>query len=256
MEATRFLLTVVCVLWLAGNLGAAEDNVTGEGIQELWSKPGTEWFVRIRQYSRGWMLESSNREVNEEAQKQRVQCEFDMRITVLEPQGEGHGRIARIQFTPLDDAPESIRGNIRVLEVEASTGKVRAVKERVDDKGGGVASIAEIGSERILFTQMYGFPTDWIVSLADLARVPTREDDRSVIDKAGDSFIKVLRANVTAGDKRQAVEVETATSWLDAEPTRKVVQTWVPGEGWWRSFTRYIQGHLDLEATLVDRKRD
>ena len=29
---------------------------------------------------------------------------------------------------------------------------------------------------------------------------------------------------------------------------------WVPGEGWWRSYARYIDGHIDLEATLVERK--
>lgn len=247
-------LVLAGVLCFSGDLPTAGETV--EGVPALWTKPGTEWYVHIRQYSRGWAVQSSNPEINEEAQKPKIQCEFHMHITVLEPQGEDDTRVARILFTPMDDAPDFVRGGIRVLELDAATGKVKAIKIRTDEKGGGEKSVATIGQEQVLFAETYGFPVDWIVSGSDVALRPTREEDRSLLNKEGDSFIRKLRPAMAEGGRDPAVEIETATSWCGREPRARIVQTWVPGEGWWRSFTRYLDGHIDLEATLVERKKE
>ncbi len=141
-------------------------------------------------------------------------------------------------------------GALHVLELDTTTGQPKAVR---DKKGNELTVVGRIGTERVLFTETYGFPTDWIVTATDLVQIPARTQDRSVIDKTRASFVKRLRGIVTEPGDDQALEVEVATAWLDAAPSRRVVQTWVPGEGWWRSFTRYKQGHLDLEATKVER---
>jgi len=244
------LVIMVCTLWLSPQLRAVGD--ADVAVLGFWTRPGTEWLVHVRQYSRGWAVESSNSKVNEEGRKPKVQCEFHMRITVLEPQGEHPVRVAQIKYTPLDDAPDFMRGSIRVIELDAASGKVKAIKEVSEDKGSGVESVAQIGAEKLLFTRIYGFPVDWIVSASDVSVPAAREEDRSVINREGDSFIKKRRPSLTADQKQQAIEIEASTAWLDAEPRTRVVQTWVPGEGWWRSYTRYIQGHIDLEATLVE----
>lgn len=223
-------------------------------VPAAWTTAGTEYLIHVRQYSMGWALGISDPQQRQEAQVPKVQLEFDIRITVLESHGEGDERIARIQFTPLNDAPDFVRGSTCVLELDAGTGTAKAIIESGDDKRGVV--VATGGIQRALENAMSGFPIEWIVSASDLALVPPWQEDRSVINKPGDSFIKKLSPTLIGENGQSAVEVEAATTWPDAEPYRKVVQTWVPGEGWWRSYKRYIHGHIALDATLVERKGD
>ncbi len=253
MQIGKKMLATVCVVLLTAEATAMAGDAPDQDAPVAWSTPGTEWLVRVRQYSRSWGLGYSDPRMAEEAQRPRVDFEFHMRITVLDPRREGEEQIARIRFAPMDDAPEHLRGKIRVLELVAATG--RAIGTTDDEKPIVLRGAkAPLGEEHGLFTEAYGFPTDWTINATDLSLPPTSEVDRSVIDKAAGSFVKKLRRTAIGGERQQAVEVEAATSWLDAEPRRKVVQVWVPGEGWWRSFSRYIQGHIDLEATLVDRE--
>jgi len=240
------------VLLLAVASTVIGENAPNGNVLAVWTKPGTEWVVHVRQYSRAWGAGYSDPQMAEEAQKPRVQYEFHMRITVLEPQGEGAALIARIRFTPSDDAPEFMLGECRILELDAKSGRPKAIKHATDEKGGGSRSITTAGAERVLFTEMYGFPTDWIVSATDLAAIPNGAQDRGVLNRSGASVAKKLRETVTETGGDQALEVEATAAWHDSTASKRVVQTWVPGEGWWRSFARYKQGHLDLEATLVE----
>jgi len=254
MKVSNYLFVAVCVFSISRNMSVAEDKISGDDVLESWTKTGTEWLIQVRQYSRSWGAGYSDPRMKEEAQKPRVEHEFHMRITVLEPRAGFDERVARIRFAPSEDAPDFMRGKFRILELDARTGKPKGIREADDDEKGSTSGVDAFGPERVLFTGAYRFPTDWVVNAADVAAIPTREDDRSFINKAGHSFIKKLRPTVTAEEKDQCVEIEAAMAWLEAEPSRKVVQIWVPGENWWRSFTRYIDGHIDLEATLVERK--
>lgn len=192
----------------------------------------------------------------------RVQYEFHMRITVLEPKGKGGHRIARIQFSTLEDAPAFARGTF-VLELYANTGKPKALKE-IDGNCGGSNGIVRTAEERVLFSTTPGFPTAWIVNAADLARMPTEPEERKAtieqrnsIGKSSYQFVKKLRPTVTADGEHKALEVDAASIKGSPGASRRVVQTWVPGEGWWRSFTRYSHtGNPDLEATLVEHEEE
>lgn len=254
MKLRNLMLKSICapVLVSVSFTNADDNNVAG--VTSAWIVPGAEWFVRVKQYSMGWALGISDPQKKKDAQIPKVQFEFDMRITVLEPQGETDNRIARIQFTPLDNAPDSMRGKICVLELDAGTGKAKAIKEGPDENGGRVASVVTVGIQGVLETPVHGFPIEWIISATDVATIPLAEEDRSLINEAGNSFIKKLRPTTIGDDRRAGVEVEAATTWPDTEPYRRVTQSWVPGEAWWRSFRRYIRGNIVLEATLVDRQ--
>jgi len=82
----------------------------------------------VRQYSLGWAIALSNPQKAKEAQEPKVQCEFDMTVTILEPQGEGENRVARIQFRTLDDHPPDYAKGTVVLEINADTGAPKAIK--------------------------------------------------------------------------------------------------------------------------------
>lgn len=254
MEAPNSLLMVVLVLCAPVDMIAAGDNAPAKGVQEIWTKPSTEWVVHVRRYSRGWMLKSTNQKVNDEAQKPRVDCEFHMSITVLETQSEGEQRIARIQFTVLDDAPEFGKGTF-VLEIDASTGAPKGLK-KIAGRVGGSQWLEGDSGKRILFSDSPGFPTSWVVEAADLSHIPTAEQEHKInSEKSGLALVKILRPTETDGDKLRALQVEGALFYPFIEVAQvRVVQVWVPGEGWWRSYKSYVQGHIDLEATLVERK--
>ena len=254
MRMSSFLVIGLCVLLFSRDSSRTGDNGPEQSARELWIKPGTEWVVQVRRYSRGWMLMSSNQEVNEDAQKPRVGCEFHVGITVLEPKGEGDNRVARIQFRTFDDAPDYAQATF-VLEIDANNGKPIALRE-IAGKVGGSHSIQQAGGERVLFSDAPGFPTAWTVSVADFAEIPATERERRInFEKSRHSLIKILRPAVTDNDRLRALQVEAALFYPFIEEAQvRIVQVWVPGESWWRSFTRYIQGHIDLEATLVDRK--
>jgi len=137
---------------------------------------------------------------------------------------------------------------------------------RVKEIAGSVSgnhSIAEFNGERA-FLSNSAFPMSWVAGPADLARIPHREEQHRVAVETRSSlgptgqfheFIKRVRPAVTATDRQRALEIESFSLAPLAEvPSTRVLQTWVPGEGWWRSYTSYIHGHLYLEATLVEHE--
>jgi hypothetical protein len=193
--------------------------------------------------------------VNEEAQKPKIGCEFHVGITVLEPQGEGEERVARIRFRTLEDAPDYAQGTF-VLEIDARSGAPKVLKE-VDGKVGGNHWIEEAGRERVLFSDAPGFPAAWIIDVDDVAHIPAAErEHRTKCEQSGNSLVKILRPIEAVGDKIRALQVEAAVFYPFVEEARvRILQTWVPGEGWWRSYKRYIQGHIDLEAELVVERK-
>lgn len=261
MRSNKLMLVGGCLLILfTVSFDTNADNVLEAGAPAAWTTPGTEWVVRVRQDKRAWGLGYSDPRMRERAEKPQLAFESHVRITVLEPQGEGEQRIARIQFTALDDAPAYAQGAV-VLEIDATNGAPKAVKG-VAEKKYGIPSVAEFNDERVLFSETSGFPLCWIVSVADLARIPPREEERTIAIETKSSLgptgqflrlLKNLRPSITSGNQVPAVEVEAALFYPFIDEAQfRVVQTWVPGEGWWRSFKRYTQGHIDLEAELVE----
>jgi len=131
-------------------------------------------------------MASDSPDPGKEAAKPRVDYEFHMNVTVLEPRGEGENRVARIRFATLEDAPEFARG-VFVLELDASTGKPKALKEIEGNRGGSVC-ITKGGEEEVLLSDTPGFPTAWIINRSDLQRVPARTEDRSIVGRTGHSL--------------------------------------------------------------------
>ncbi len=115
-----------------------------------------------------------------------------------------------------------------------------------------------------LLTQVQYFPVDWILVRSDLkdpAQLtellnfpdfrPTPERPtpmsalrRSVSGPEPDGTIRISLANVSLFPLKE-------TGKPREEPHCEVEQVWHPNELWWRSFRRYVGGHINLEAVLV-----
>ena len=217
-----------------------------------WTAPGTELVVFIRQYSRGWMIDLGNKSANGKEPNPQVDYEFQMRITVMEPQMSTGRRLAVFRFRTLDGAPENIRGTFE-LRIDANSGAPVELNE-LDGKVGGNTHVEKVGTDEVLFSDARGFPTSWIISVSDLVSIPGEvKEQRRVSTDQKYQVVKSLRPGAATSTSQSTLEVEAVDSSLEGAVRVRILQTWVPGEGWWRSFTRYVNGHLDLEATLVER---
>lgn len=262
MKSVIWLITGACFLCISAERFAVSAPPGGQRAPECWTTPGTQWLVQVRKYSIAWAIGYGDRKLKEKAQEPRIESEFHMRITILEPRVEHERTLARIEFRPLEDAPNPYAQSVIVLEIDASNGKPLALKEAVGKLLGG-GEIEGDGGEGTFFSDT-GFPTSWIASVADLARVPEEPEDRSITLQSRVSLdatvpvqlSKKLRPTVIENGHRPALEVEAASGVRqpDAVPYYRVVQTWVPGEGFWRSYKGYIQNHINIEATLVEQK--
>lgn len=262
MKSVIWLITGACFVWFPAERLAASDPPGGQRAPESWTTPGTQWRIHVRKYSTSWRISYGSRRLQEEAQEPRIESEFHVHVTVLEPRVECEWRVARIEFRPLGDAPDYYSNSVYVLEINADNGQPLALKE-VAGNVGWFQRIENGDDEPILFSET-DFPTSWIVSMADLARVPDKSEDRSATVQCKASpearipiqMPKKLRPTAIESGHLAALEVDVATPVRrpDAVPYYRVVQTWVPGEGWWRSYKGYIQNHINLEATLVEQK--
>jgi len=250
MRLTRATLACASLLLLIGII-IMDAYPSGVGsVPATWKTPGMQWRVKVRQYSRAYALDYGDPEVAVEAQKLKVQYEFEMIITVLDPQISDAQQIARLQFTPSEDAPAVIRQHEYVLEIDLATGRVQTLKS-VKSKYPGFFTIIRAEDQLFLVTELLGFPVDWIVEATDLATLNNVAARTIRLVQSQAEVDKILKPTTIESNK-VAVQIEAGHPAHDAlGPSRHVIQTWVPGESWWRSFKRYYGDRLDLEAIRI-----
>lgn len=221
-----------------------------------WTVPDTQWRVRVWRY-RPLAAASSDPRINAEMRKRKVQHEFDMTITVLLPANMWGWDIARFRFTLSSDAPFYIQGKEYLAQVRLENGKIYRHPKLIGERGA-AAELSEIGQLGVLFTHISGFPIDWIIEAADIWEVPATEQDLSMPlpdDPHHRHLHKVVQPASLGDGAPDAVRIEASIRNERGEviaPHKRVVQTWVPGEPWWRSFQRYQGDRLELVAIRLD----
>lgn len=265
------------LLLVAATIAMGADGST-RGGPTAWATPGTEWTVHVTQYSRGWALGINNPQKAKEAQKPRVQEEYHMTIGVRSVQ-ESEGRmLVSLEFTPGADAPKHVANNRCVLTVEMDTLDVVHAECTMGAKAKRRKLLpwtVQAGETvyKPLFARVVGFPVDWAIKRADidtsgvecfLARRPQnvgakghweRVRPTDLHQENPQTYRGEFRRKVTHAEDGQAIKVVVfQRDAFQDTPTDEVQQVWDPTVGWWRSFKRYRQGHIELEATLVDRK--
>ncbi|MGB2986775.1 MAG: hypothetical protein WBE26_12950 [Phycisphaerae bacterium] len=153
-------------------------------------------------------------------------------------------------FTPGEGAPEALEGQGYTLTIAADTWRVKeitAAKKSQRDS----YTIYEAGDHRALFMHPYGFPVDWVIERGDLGQPGAREESLELGPVWKGERSKFKRS---IGEPGMDGTIQIRVSlWqaLSERTTDDVQQVWDPAQMWWVSFTRWIDGHIDLEATLV-----
>ncbi|MGB2985449.1 MAG: hypothetical protein WBE26_06155 [Phycisphaerae bacterium] len=238
-------------------------------------KAGQQWRLTVKQYYRDWMLDFSDQEMNITKNIPRVQYEYQITVVVASLEKLGNRTLARLDFIPGPNTPEYIGAHrytltidtddLRVIEAECTKG------ERVEI-GKLTPQTVEMRSvvHKALFTQVLGFPVDWVIERGDMDRagvecflfrrpsevgakghweqVRPTDLDQETPQTYGSEF----RRTVTPVEVGNGMKVIVSTRGsFQQKPTYEVEQVWDREMGWWRSFTRRRDGHLDLEATLL-----
>jgi hypothetical protein len=240
-------MVIVGLFCLAGAaIAEAAPDVDSSTPQE-WLTAGKRWQVKLTQYSR---MPTNLVRSAPAAEEQRAKLEFEMTISVLPPLLADGRRLARFEFAPSKDAPPEVAGQKYLLAVDVASGRADSLK-LVEGRYPGSFAIEPAGDERVLLTDLFGFPADWILQNADLSEVSGAVDRSARIDNTQVVLTKSL-SQVTVDHDRQAMKMDLTLPDSNATgPSKRVVQTWVPGESWWRTFQRYRGGRIDLEARLV-----
>ncbi|HUU82440.1 MAG TPA: hypothetical protein VM243_02945 [Phycisphaerae bacterium] len=90
----------------------------------------------------------------------------------------------------------------------------------------------------------------WVIRRDDLATSPGEETFR--LGKSGNGYSQLRRwVSQAEGDGAVRIKVGVYVPGQEAA-TKEVEQVWDPERMWWRSFRRTLDGHLDLEAFLVE----
>ena len=248
MKLRRVFITMH--LWIAAM--ALGEGTAGHSLVKTWTTPGVHWLIRVKQYNRGAEIGHTDPKLTEQARQLRVQYEFFLKVDVLEPIGNQEEQIARIRFSPMEDAPPDVKGQVYVLQLDANSGKPLKL-ELVEGKWPGSITIERAGDQQFVLTNLFGFPADWIVDPSDVTLIPTHEVDRGeVIDGTTVQLSKTLRPVATEGHANNATEVDVSLPPGGSVGNgKRVVQIWIAGETWWRTFKRYQGDRLDLEAECI-----
>ena len=214
-----------------------------------WRAAGTEWRLRVEQYAAPQLIQSAKARAPSNAEP-RIAAAFTMTVRVLEPAVARTGPVARFQFTPDPGAPADMNGQVYTLSVDLETGQVTDLA-LTGGRFPGSSAIESAEDKRALFTTIFGFPVDWIVSAADLRPQGPEEAHAWTVGEGSrlHSARRVLPNSLAA---QPAMAVEAAINHSNDGPKHRVIQTWVPGEPWWRTFARYRDGHFELTATRTE----
>ena len=233
--------------------GATGESATGTATDSPgalfpeWAGAGAKWNVKVKQY----VLPARERQVRNET---RVEDEFCMTVSVLNPRVKKcpKRQVVQFRFTPSPSSPLGGAGNECILEVASQSGQVERLRTTESDTSM-LGRLNAWPGQRCVFCDSrgfpgYGFPVDWVIRASDLAGIPNAED-KELLQEQGKPDVTRCRTRAVL-DGREAVRIEA--SWEIGNLKGKVVQVWVPGEPWWRSFRRYSGETLVMEAVRVD----
>lgn len=262
-------LAAVGLLWSAyASLGAPTRKAHSP---PLW-RVGDEWALAVKQYSQDWAADFSDPKQNRLKNIPRIQHEYHMTVRVASVETSGGQTLARLEFTPGVDAPRHFWGDRYTLTIDMDTLLVARAECTKGERGKFLpwAVRADGGIHKALFTHALGFPVDWVIERDDvespgvqcfLGRRPAKPGARAQWEQinAADldretphTYGTEFRRTVTRSADGNAIKVLVfQRDAFQQTPSDEVEQLWDPKVGWWRSFTRRRDGHLDLEATLI-----
>lgn len=242
-RSNRLLAGLCCLIFdLASRPVTAEDSQASG-----WMRPGTNWLLHVKQYYPDFALRRAT-SMPEEVTERRAD-EFDIRITVLEPRRDNSGVLARFQFAAEANAPEEVRSNGCVLEVDATLGTVGNYPLLLEAGGRRESTLIKSAGERWLLYALAGLPAEWITTPKEISTDSQRASAEGQITSLTDGhYCKTTRRSE---NEPNGVTVRAGYDVPKSHFSHIVEQTWVPGEPWWREFKRYQSGYIMLEVTRV-----
>ena len=254
MRSRRFLIVVVlaqcCLFCLVGDLRAAG----GPGTSR-WA-PGMEWELTVKQYSRNWMLAFSDPKDRASAQVPRVAHEYCVTARVTAVTTKKGRDLVEVTFSHEPDASADVKDQRCVLVFDAETLRAVSLIQTSPGTEGGVHVHEWTDKGTAVFTHgdAWGAPVDWVIDAADEGKRAAAVEDVA-LDERRPTGWQVHRTVTPQADGTTRVKASRLGSREpDARTDVEVEVEWDPAIGWWRSFRRTLEGHIDIEATLITGK--
>ena len=264
MRTTRCFPAILSIC--VALVGACSANA--QPTAPVWSV-GQEWRLLVKQYDRTSGAPFGNPRKSEEMLVPRVLYEFHVTARVMDVLKRDGRECVRMNFTAEADAPDiaaiepdSLRTQNYTLTLNRRTWSAVAL-DRSESQVAAGGDVMEVAGSMALFSQALGFPVDWVIARSDLDDCTERTELLSFLDfRPRPDYptpCSALRRTafpekngamrITVGEV--ALIPSKTTGGLPKEALREVEQVWHPGDLWWRSFRRFSNGRIDLEAVLV-----
>ncbi|MCC6694136.1 MAG: hypothetical protein IT365_00770 [Candidatus Hydrogenedentes bacterium] len=202
---------------------------------------GDSWTVDIELYSRDWAADFSDPKVEAKKNIPHILARYSMRIEVSGTESVDGTECWQLDFAPIRN---SVSDDLEVLKdrryralVSKRSGSIQKVQILAGEDPA-MPEIVHLDDTAVLLYPPYGFPIEMI---------PWGEESKGARALERTRRLALSRQPVVVDGKQKRY----CQRVLDGDrEVLRVEQTWNDGAKWWKEFTSYRDGHIDLHATL------
>lgn len=202
---------------------------------------GDSWTVDIELYSRDWAADFSDPKVAAEKNIPHILARYSMRIEVSGTESVDGTECWQLDFAPIRN---SVSDDLEVVKdrryralVSKRSGSIQEVQILAGEDRA-MPEIVHLDDSAVLLYAPYGFPIETI---------PWSEDSEGARAAERTTRLALSRQPVVVDGKERRYDQRVLDG--DREVFR-VRQVWTDGAKWWKEFSSYRDGHIDLHATL------
>lgn len=207
--------------------------------QQLWSSNDC-WQVDVAAYGQTWVGGYSHPDVEAAKEIPWIESNYRVQIRALGSVASDGIDCWRLEYA----APEASSSVVRAWVVHVDVAKDDGAAVGVRQVAGSTVPLKlRVISGIPLVSGSHALPLEQIPDGQALVRTNRTWSERS----------KVLPAwRAESSDAMEDGKRVRTLILMNGTVTSSVIrQVWTPGEKWWDSFTRHVQGHIDLEARRV-----
>ncbi|MBU1695037.1 MAG: hypothetical protein KKC51_13900 [Verrucomicrobia bacterium] len=195
---------------------------------------GDSWDIAVTLYSRDWMLSFSDPKLEKAKEESKSIATYAVRVTVAGVESNQDVSCVLLDFAADDNAPRGIRGTRFRLWVSQEDGSVRRVAQ-TEGQPMGSPSVERVGVATLLADAPYGYP---------LEVFPNSIFNEGRRVQLGDTSLSVAtREELSDGREKLVFSTQKGE-----ETMLSVEQRWADGARWWSQYSKFRQGHMEMEA--------
>lgn len=214
------------------------NNGWGQSVEAPKWVVGDTWDVDIILYSRGWGLAFSDPKMEERKHKPHVLARYTVKIAVTADLKCRDIDCWQLDFIPMekDKTPPGIREQKFRVFVSKENGSMIDIV-CLSGENFGEPKPRDIDGITILRYAPYGFP---------LEIIPWSTNKFTGVNK---TILTVAKnESILGNEKHKELIVRQGTNEVP-----RITQKWAKGAKWWSEYERYISGHIELQAKLIEK---